>query len=138
MGRLFSFLLGALFAAGGGLFLVSSTYALKQAHADGAYREMLFPAIFTVISLIALIGGLRAAIRAILPGFTFTRVILVAALVIGLLHLGGYVSLSSENLREYANKVEQWMRSIARSVPEIPEGARRAADGIVTGKQPEE
>jgi len=133
MRRLASFLLGALFVAGGGLFLVSSTYAIRQAWADGAYGEMLYPAVFMGISFIALIAGLRAAIRAVIPGFTFTRVIVIGIVLIGLLHVGGYISLSSDGLKRYAARVEEWMRSMARSAPEIPDGVRSAADSIVTG-----
>jgi len=118
MNRIVKFLAGVVLAAAAGVFLNFSTYALWHALGDQAYDQMLYPGVYGLVSLVVLVIGLRMALRAILPGFTFTRLILVAAIVIGLLHVGGYVSLSSERLQGYADEVQKWMRRAREAVPE--------------------
>jgi len=117
MNRIVKFLVGGVLAAAGGVFLNFSTYTLWHALGERAYDQMLYPGIYAVVSLIVLVIGLRMALRAILPGFTFTRLVLVAAIVIGLLHVGGYVSLSSQRLQGYADDVQKWMRRAREAVP---------------------
>ncbi|NQT21335.1 MAG: hypothetical protein HQ592_16635 [Planctomycetes bacterium] len=118
MSRVVKFIVGAAVAALGGLFLISSTYALSQALQDKAYDQMLYPAGYAAVALVVLVIGLRFSLRAIVPAFTFTRLILVAVIVAVLLHLGGYASLSSEKLKQQADNIQNWMRQVAESVPE--------------------
>jgi hypothetical protein len=118
MTTVLKFVLGLAVAASAGLFMVSATYALAQAFGDEAYDQMLYPAVYAAVALFALVLGLRFSLRAILPAFTFTRLILVAVVAAVLLHLGGYLSLSSDSLKQHADNVQEWMRRAAVAAQE--------------------
>jgi hypothetical protein len=112
MGRIVRLLIGAIIAAAGALVLMACSYTLYQAFTEGAYRQMLYPAGFAVVSAVALLAGLRTAMRAILPGSALARVIMVAIIVAVALHAAGYASLSSDTLKEYADRIQTWLRSL--------------------------
>jgi len=118
MNRIVKFLVGLILAAAGGVFLTNATYALWHALDESAYDQMLYPGIYAAVCLIVLLIGLRIALRAIVPGFTFTRLILAAVIFIVVLHIGGYLSLSSEQLKGYADSVQKWMRRASEAVPD--------------------
>ncbi len=81
---------------------------------------MLYPAVYALISFLALLIGLRMTLRALVLGFTFTKLILVTVAVAVVLHLGGYISLSSEQIKGSAQSIQKWMRRASESMPDIP------------------
>jgi len=114
MFRVVRFAIGFVFAAGAGLLVLASTYALVRAGgADG--RTTL--AVLAAAGLAFLVAGVRVCVRALRPGAGFLRVAAVAAAVLVVLHAGGYASLSLPRLRVLADSVQQKMQGINESMP---------------------
>jgi len=118
MHTLLQLVFGAAVTFIAGISLISSSYALSQAYKAGQTAELAGPVVFGLISLIVLFVGLRTAIRAIIPGFTFMRLIFLGLIVIVVLHIGGYLSLSSERVRSTANSVQQQIRTLLGTIQE--------------------
>jgi len=110
--RLLKFLLGLVIIAGSGFMMLGSSYALMEAINEGSRGVILYPVLFLGGSVIGMLIGLRVFLRAIFPSFTFTRLLLVAAIVIACLHFGGYVLPSSNSLKAAAEKIQAKIQSI--------------------------
>jgi len=118
MRRLLQLIFGAVVAVIAGLSLISSSYAVSKAYQSGQTAELAGPVVFGLISLIVLFVGLRMAIRAIIPGFTFMKLMFLGLILIVVLHIGGYVSLSSDRVRSTADSVQRQMRSLLATIQE--------------------
>ena len=114
--RLLKFILGIALLACGGLLLVSSSYALVGAAKEGVAKQALNPLMFAIGSIFAGFIGLRLALRAIIPGFTFTRLILVGIALVLLGHFTGY-ALPAGTMKTISTAVLGKARAVQSVLP---------------------
>jgi len=110
--RLVKFLLGLAVAAVAGLALLGSSYALLDVYREGISRKMLYPGLFVGGSVIGMLIGLRMFLRAIFPSFTFTRLLLITAILIAALHFGGYAMPSNSSLKILVANIKQKIEAV--------------------------